>query len=237
MAKKGLGIYPKADAGWSSHLSDIFKKSGFTAGNYGIATVSLVSREKDATTLKNNPMKLDRLRYQLHTDKKVKDTTDVKSLIKAGDQVDVVWVGHGGYMSDHNNFSTKFAPHHGTNGANAYMSAKELARIIHTVCVTSDNAPVYPTSLTIISCYAGNARVGQWREAGRVNDRKVSALMNVSKSDDPLAFKVLIHLYSMFDPPPPHKCTVAGPQRDLMGSEIRGLAIPPTATDWSIGEL
>jgi hypothetical protein len=250
MATKGLGICPEADPGMADCIRAIFSNSGIAPANYAIAKARFVAKPKPAVTEKGNTVPIDRLRYQLATEtvSPRRGETGKKlanGLITAGDQVHVVWVAHGNYNTDPNDDevnSIKFMPHHGTGvrSADVRMSAKELARTIYDICKTPRGQRVYPASLTVASCHAGNDRMDVITEKGvQGNGRKFRADIAVSRSDMPLGLRVLQHLHRMFQPPPSTECYVAAPLRSMEVTWLRHLAVPisPTDDDWMWGTL
>jgi hypothetical protein len=249
MATKGLGICADADSGMADCIRAIFANSGIAPTNYAIAKAKFAAKPKMVETDRGNQVPIDRLRYLLATEtvspRRGESGNKLKTLINATDQVHVVWVAHGNYTTDEKGEynSIKFVPHHGTasKSAGVRLSAKELARAIYAICQTGRGQAVYPASLTIASCHAGNDRADEIMERGLnpKTGKKFKARIVCSASDNPLGFRVLGHLYNMFKPSPGSPCDVAAPLRSLEVTWLRHLKvpIPESDDDWNFGYL
>jgi len=233
MAQKGIGIYAAADAGWASHLKDIFHNSGIGKTAYAIVELDLVGRVKNfvqsipsgdsSPPIGEVHFQEKRLRYQNHAEK-LDGSARLPNLIQNGDTIHIVWIGHASYYSSGKKEaatyrSAKFLPN--MNKAEDHlMSAKELARCIKAVCEAGGGTQ-YPASLCIYSCHSFDARQ-KIANSGTI----------LSVSSNPLAVQVATKLKAMYDPLPATTCTVYGLTEAMMGIKIRSSTCAPTGNGY-----
>jgi hypothetical protein len=213
MTAKAIGLYAKRDNGWQDVLRAIFKANGFADEEWAIAAIELQVYEKIIQIPKDAPLKQPRLKFTGATE--AYGSSKLSELVKEGDEVHVVWIGHSQYLTTKEDvFSMKFLPHCGLKDDDAPMSAKELAKAISAVC-RKGGVPIYPNTLTINSCYSAKDRF--------MGDERFP----YSKHSDPLGNVVALNLKGITGTK--STCKVFTLNRPMIGVRLREMKIPPSS--------